>query len=149
MRWLALIALALPLALAACAHEQANQVTPRGVVPGISRDTSLAPGQWGGQHIELVVAPAGSASLTVDCAAGYIPGQLILGPGGFSSPGTWIREHGGPVHIDEIPEVHPAQYSGTITGDTMTLHIRLTDTGEDIGTYTLHAGEPGTVLRCL
>jgi hypothetical protein len=63
--------------------------------------------------------------------------------------GTFAREHGGPVRVGQVPDSHPAAYVGSVTATTMLLTVRLTDTNEVIGTFTLSRGSPGRVVKCL
>ncbi|HEV3063118.1 MAG TPA: hypothetical protein VGY48_33040 [Vicinamibacterales bacterium] len=106
-------------------------------------------GMWGGDHIALTVADAGS-HLEFDCAHGDITGMLTLDAGNqFNIQGTYIREHGGPIRVGEVPDSHPAAYVGSVTGATMMLSVRLTDTNEVIGTFALSRGSAGRVVKCL
>ena len=43
----------------------------------------------------------------------------------------------------------PARYRGTIEKQTMTLRVMLTDTVQDIGTFSLTFGVSGRVFKCL
>lgn len=111
-----------------------------------TRDVS---GPWGGEHILLVVSDTGS-TIEYDCANGTIAGAILPGDDGrFENSGTHIRGHGGPARQDEVPDAHPASYSGRIEGNMMTLTVRETDTGTAIGTYKLERGVAGRVFKCL
>jgi hypothetical protein len=104
---------------------------------------------WGGDHIALTVADAGS-HLEFDCAHGDIPGMLTINTGNeFDVQGTYVREHGGPIVVGAVPDSHPAAYVGSVSAATMALTIRLTDTNELIGTFTLSRGSAGRVLKCV
>jgi hypothetical protein len=108
----------------------------------------FATGMWGGAHIRINVNE-GSADVEYDCANGTIKGPLTVdGEGCFSWSGIHSREHGGPIRKDEKPDSHPASYTGAIKDDTMTLTVKLTDTGETLGTFTLKRGNPGRVFKC-
>lgn len=126
-----------------------------GVVAGYScGDTTTGPsrfpaGVWGGDHISLSVTDT-STHLELDCARGDIPAVPTLDRRGqFDVAGTYVREHGGPIRQGEIPDSHPAIYSGRVASTTMTLTIRLSDTNELIGTFTLVSGSLGRVFKCL
>jgi hypothetical protein len=109
----------------------------------------LPVGVWGGDHITLAVADA-STHLELDCAHGDIPAVPTLDrEGQFEVAGTYVREHGGPIREDEISDRHPAIYSGRIAAKTMTLTIRLSDTNERVGAFTLVSGSSGRVFKCL
>ncbi|RMD92672.1 MAG: hypothetical protein D6813_05535 [Calditrichaeota bacterium] len=104
---------------------------------------------WGGPHIELHVL-GDSASVEYDCAHGTI--QEPLRPdrrGQFSAQGIHVLEHGGPVREGEPLDKHPAKYKGWTDGQTMTLSIILTDTGEPVGTFKLTRNQAGKLMKCL
>jgi hypothetical protein len=106
-------------------------------------------GLWGGEHVTLTVNDA-SSHLEFDCAHGDIPSALKPGADKtFTVPGTFVREHGGPIREDENVDARPAMYIGSVTGQTMQLTIRLTDPDSLIGTFTLIHGAPGRLLKCL
>jgi hypothetical protein len=106
-------------------------------------------GMWGGDHIAATVADTGT-HLEFDCAHGDIPGLLMVNARAeFDVSGTFVREHGGPIRVGEIPDSHPAAYAGSVTATTMVLTVRLTDTNEVIGTFTLSRDSPGRVVKCL
>lgn len=114
-----------------------------------NRKQRIRRGVWGGLHIRMEVA-ARSASIEYDCANGAINGPLTVDRNGnFNLRGTHTREHGGPIRENAKPDSHPAVYAGSIKGDTMTVSVRLTDTDEDVGTFTLKRGNVGRVFKCL
>jgi len=116
---------------------------------GKRRKQRIAGGQWGGQHIRMDVG-ATSATIEYDCANGSITGPLILdSKGHFSWRGTHVAEHGGPVRSDETANQHPATYTGSIKDNTMTLTVKLTDTNQTIGTFSLTHGRAGRVFKCM
>jgi hypothetical protein len=97
----------------------------------------------------MTVADA-STHLELDCAHGDIPAVVSVDRRGqFGVAGTYVREHGGPIRQGEIPDSHPAIYSGVVGSTTMTLTIRLGDTNESIGAFTLTSGSPGRIFKCL
>jgi hypothetical protein len=103
-------------------------------------------GQWGGDHVSLVVADQ-TSHVELDCAHGDFSGAVDSDR--FAIQGTFVREHGGPIRVDEKADSHPAMFSGTVSGTSMTLTIRLTDTNELVGSFTLTRGSPGRVVKCL
>lgn len=106
-------------------------------------------GQWGGQHIAMTVADTG-ATIEYDCASGTIAGPLLADDAGaFTASGTHTRGHGGPVRVGEVPDVHPASYTGNVRGGEMTLEVKEEDTGVVVGTFVLQRDSPGQVFRCL
>ena len=114
----------------------------------VSTTTDLN-GSWGGEHIALVITDTGS-TIEYDCANGSIAGPIRPGDDSrFENIGVHVRGHGGPMREDEVPDAHPASYSGRVTGDRMTLTVRETDTGTEVGTFTLERGAAGRVLKCL
>jgi len=106
-------------------------------------------GTWGGQHIRITVE-RGSASIEYDCATGTITGPLTINRNGsFSWKGFHTAQHGGPVRREEESNRQQATYSGSISGDTMTLRVKVSGKDEDTETYTLERGSSGEVFKCL
>ena len=107
---------------------------------------SIPTGNWGGQHINMKVG-AKSATIEYDCATGMIQGPLVVdGNGNFKLRGTHQPQHGGPIRADENPQDHPATYTGSIKGNTMTLSLKVGDSEEE--TFTLEKGKEGELFRC-
>lgn len=107
---------------------------------------SIPTGNWGGQHINMKVG-AKSATIEYDCATGTIDGPLVVdGDGNFNLRGTHRMQRGGPTRADETPNDHPATYTGSIKGNTMTLHLKISDSDEE--TFTLEKGKEGVLFRC-
>jgi hypothetical protein len=106
-------------------------------------------GEWGGEHISLSVS-LNRSTLEYDCAHGTIEGTIEPDRSGdFEVTGIHVREHGGPIQQDEVPDEHPARYVGWTNGEWMTLTVILTDTGLEIGTYRLRLGEQAQLFKCL
>jgi hypothetical protein len=106
-------------------------------------------GEWGGEHILLAVSLTGG-TVEYDCAHGTI-GEAIApdNDGNFTATGVHFREHGGPIREDEVPDEHPAVYSGWTNGRRMTLTVTLTDTGQVLGPYQLSLGDQAQLFKCL
>ncbi|HEY0365560.1 MAG TPA: hypothetical protein VGC73_03745 [Pyrinomonadaceae bacterium] len=103
-------------------------------------------GAWGGQHINMKVN-AKSATIEYDCATGTIQGPLVVDRhGSFNLRGTHRMEHGGPVRADETPGDHPATYTGSIKGNTMTLNLKVSDS--EVETFSLVKGQEGELFKC-
>jgi len=101
-------------------------------------------GPWGGEHVSLVVGPAGAA-VQFDCAHGEITVPLRLEPDGrFSLPGYYVRDVG-PTHDPE--DRRPATYFGSSDGASLTLSFTLDD-GEADGPFTAFPGAPPVVQLC-
>lgn len=111
-------------------------------------DAVIMNGTWGGDHAVLEVTSA-SASIEFDCAHGTLPVPLTLSRGTFDVTGDYVQEHGGPIRSDETVDRQPARYMGTVSGNTMTLLVKLTATAQDLGTYRLTRGSTGRVFKCL
>jgi hypothetical protein len=119
--------------------------------PANSAESSkkVSVGSWGGAHISLQVTEKGGV-FELDCANGVIEDPLALDPmDRFDCKGMYVREHGGPAHGGERPDVHPARFSGSSDGKKMTLMIKLTDTGQTIGEFTLILGREPQLTKCL
>ena len=108
---------------------------------GTPIDPSELAGTWGAENVVMTVTDVG-AHLELSCAHGDVAGALTENP--FSVGGTWVREVG-PV----IGDPRPALYTGSVVGDTMTLSIRLTDTNESVGSFTLIRGAVGRLVKCV
>ena len=112
----------------------------------IQKMQHIPSGLWGGPHISLNVR-AKSATIEYDCARGVINGPLVVDADGhFNLRGTYQMERGGPIRADDKPTAHPATYSGTIMGNTMTLTLKVA--GSDDETFTLEKGKPGELVKC-
>ena len=106
-------------------------------------------GQWGGQHVGLVMDEA-RGRLAYDCAAGTIDGPVTTDAAGrFAATGTHTPGQGGPDRIGHTPPTYPARYSGSVRGETMTLIVDVAAIGARIGPYTLRHGAAARLLRCL
>ena len=103
-------------------------------------------GVWGGEHINIEVAEK-SASIEYDCAHGLMEGPLVVDANGrFSLRGTHTPERGGPISADEQQQSHPANYVGSISGNKMTLTLKLKDAEDE--TFTLEKGKQGDIFKC-
>jgi hypothetical protein len=110
--------------------------------------TSVDKGLWGGDHVTMTVGET-NTHLEFDCAHGDIPGALSVNNGDLAASGTFVREHGGPIRVDEQLDQRPALYSGQVSNGRMKLSIRLTDSGEVVGSFDLLQGSAGRVFKCL
>jgi len=118
------------------------------ITSGARKMQRLSDGTWGGKHIQFEVSD-GSVNIEYDCAHGSIEGPLTFDrQGRFSWRGSYTREHGGPIRINEKVNNQPATYSGSINGDTMTLTVRLANTSDPVLTFTLTRGNVGRVWKC-
>ena len=113
-----------------------------------SPDSFVAIGTWGGDHALLTV-DAASANIEFDCAHGTLQAPIPLAHGDFDVAGEFVQEHGGPIREGEQVVHRPARYRGAIDKQTMTLHVTLTDTAQDVGTFSLRLGTGGRVFKCL
>lgn len=103
-------------------------------------------GVWGGEHIRIEVGTK-SATIEYDCAHGVIQGPLVVDSHGrFNLRGTHSLERGGPIRADEPERSQPATYTGSITGDRMTLTLKLANAEDE--TFTLERGKEGELFKC-
>ena len=108
---------------------------------------ALLAGDWGGQHIGLRLTATGGR-LEYDCAHGTI-GPLDVKPGGrFTAEGTHTPERGGPSLVSEVLPSYRIRYSGTVSGNRMTLRGDI-ETGVELGPFELRRGVPPILFRCL
>ena len=101
-------------------------------------------GTWGGDNAGLIVSDT-SAHVHIGCTLGDTKG--IIHPdasGSFSIDGTY--------NVDAFPIdrgiTHPANFSGTITGKSMTLTVVLTDNSQQLGPVTLTLGKEPKMGPC-
>lgn len=107
----------------------------------------LSAGTWGGPNVRIEVE-ASSARIDYSCANGTIAGPLTFdSKGRFTWRGFHTREGPGPIRVAD-GHGSPALYTGSVKGDTMTLTVKLTDSGEIIDTFTLKRGSAGRVFKC-
>ena len=106
---------------------------------------TIAAGRWGGPHVNLTVTPEGF-TLEFDCAAGSARGAPVIDrKGRFKLYGTYVSQPGSP----SVPrKSHPAEYSGSVKGDLMTLEVKLTDSRQSIGIYKLVFGQLQRLNKC-
>lgn len=108
----------------------------------------VADGNWGGNQVRLDVRQGG-ADIEFDCAHGTLDAALETDARGrFDVRGSFVRERGGPVRLNEKPDSTPARYSGSVAGDEMTLTVTLENSDESVGTFTLRRGSEGRLRKC-
>ena len=114
--------------------------------PVVGGRTSLV-GRWGGQSAALTLTDSGG-TIQYDCAHGGLLAALQPDEAGrFDVPGIHVREHGGPVSINERIDSLPARFTGVVRGDLMTLRVLV---GVDtIGPLELRRGVDAMLTRCL
>ena len=92
---------------------------------------------------------AKGATLEFDCAHGKIDQPIRRDARSrFAVRGTYEQEHGGAVRSGEVPNSQAALYTGTLTGNQMTVAVRLLDSDQQIGTFVVRRGEPARVFKC-
>lgn len=125
---------------------------------------TLPTGGWGGRQIQLNVSES-SATVEFDCAHGTIDEPLTLDADNrFDVAGTYEDETGGPAKnvsisnddgdprppaVADNPDHHPARYTGSFNGQTLTLSITLADTKREVGTFSLVRGAAARLHKCL
>ena len=104
-------------------------------------------GLWGGLHVTLEISEQ-SATLEFDCATGSIREPIVLDSAGhFDVAGSYNREGPGPVRQD-VQTDSSARYSGTVSGETMTLAVHLEGSSEPLLNLSLTRGKQGKIRRC-
>ncbi len=101
-------------------------------------------GLWGGENAALI-ADDSSAHVHIGCTYGNIH-QLIVpdADGRFVVPG----EQNITAHPVDAGIFHPAQFSGRIMGNNMSLTITLTDTTVTLGPVQLSFGKEPRMQAC-
>jgi hypothetical protein len=108
----------------------------------------LAVGTWGGENAGVIVNDS-IAHVHIACTLGNIPAPVVLEEGGrFDVAGTYVlRAY--PIHIG--PDL-PAQFSGTITNNRLTLRVAVNDTVEkktvNLGPVVLTLGRDPRMGPC-
>jgi hypothetical protein len=110
--------------------------------------TRVPEGKWGGVGL-LVEVGADGAKVELDAAHGAIEGPLVLdAEGRFEANGTLVRERPGPTRAGgKDVGGEPAQYRGTIAGDTLTLDVTLTRSKTAIGPLQAKLGAPARLRK--
>lgn len=110
---------------------------------------ALITGRWAGDRIELVLNEMGG-SVEFDCARG-----VILEPiqprddGRFDVPGSYSGLTRRPERIDETSaQAQTSRYEGTVSGDEMTITLRLTDSGQTLGPYSASRNGRSQLVKC-
>lgn len=111
---------------------------------GPSGLTSLPIGTWGGDDAGLIVRVT-EAHAHIGCTKGDVEGPIPLdSEGRFDVSGLY--------NVDAYPVdrgiVHPARFFGRSDGRTLTLRVRLTDTGQTLGPVELRLGREPSMRIC-
>ena len=113
----------------------------------LAPDSPVKAGQWGGQHISMTVAAA-SAEIEFDCGRATVPGTIETDRDGtFVTNGTFLQDRPGPT-TPNGPAQRPMRLSGTVKGNDMQLSIVLTDSDENLGSFTLTFGARPRLVKC-
>ena len=110
---------------------------------GVRPPKDLA-GTWGGENAGLI-ADDTSAHVHIGCTYGNVHQQIIPDANGrFDVPG----EQNITAHPVDLGVMHPARFTGRVTGITMTLTITLTDTTVSLGPVQLFLGKEPRMGPC-
>ena len=101
-------------------------------------------GTWGGDDAGLIVTDS-EVHVHIGCTLGDADGPIHPDDDGrFEATGTY--------NVDAYPVdrgiVHPARFSGRVTGTTMTLTVTLTDTTLQLGPVALVYGKEPEMGPC-
>ena len=101
-------------------------------------------GTWGGDDAGLIVSAEG-AHAHIGCTIGEVEGPIPLdAEGRFDLDVQW--------NVDAFPVDrgirHPARLSGRTDGHTMSLAVRLTDTGQSLGPAMVTFGRQPRMQDC-
>ena len=107
-------------------------------------------GEWGGEHIRLVVKET-RASAEFDCAFGETDEPIHPDKDGkFEARGIYMFERGGPIRAGAPPlKRHAALFRGWTDGKEMRLTVVLVDTGREVGNFSLSLGRRASLDKCL
>ena len=101
-------------------------------------------GTWGGDNAGLIVSDS-DVHVHIGCTLGDAVGPIRPDANGrFEATGTY--------NVDAYPVnrgiIHPAQFTGQITGQLMTLTVSLTDTARVLGPVNLIYGKEPKMGPC-
>lgn len=104
----------------------------------------LPPGTWGGEDAGVVVEGK-LAHVHIGCTRGDTSAPMAVDDDGqFDVMGTY--------NVDAFPvdqnRLHPARFTGQVSGETMTLAVRLVDTEQRLGPVTLRLGREPQMRQC-
>jgi hypothetical protein len=106
-------------------------------------------GTWGGVGVKLNIAE-NNTDFEFDCATANLKSKLKATDNQILEQfGTYIYEHGGPILVDEKPDIHPARFSGKIINDSMFLSITILDQKRADIPLKLKQNSLGKVFKCL
>lgn len=89
-------------------------------------DDHLALGTWGGENAG-VIATESATHVHIGCTFGDLPGDIVLdGTGRFNLEGSFVLR----AYPVQVGPPLPAQFSGRVSGGTLTLAIAVNDTVE-------------------
>ena len=118
-----------------------------GGLPPAAEQRQVAPGLWGGEHVRMIVSSKG-AQIEYDCASGKIDRAIVLDEkGGFNAQGSYTPERGGPRREGDVIPTR-ARYVGRVRGDTMRLTVRLEQSKQVVGVFTLTRGDDPLLTKC-
>lgn len=120
-----------------------------GCKSNISPENADSLGIWGGVGVQLEVTENHSF-FDMDCASAELNNKLkTTGNQVVEQFGTYTYEHGGPILIDEKPDVHPAKFRGEIVNDSMKIYITIMDQKRPDIPLKLKKNAFGKVVKCL
>ena len=107
-------------------------------------DDAVRVGTWAGEQVVLTVTSTG-AHLELPCASGDIESLALNNTNSFSADGVFVKERPGPRRGEE----HKARFFGTVASGSMTLNIRVSDSDETFGPFTLTFGAQPRLTKCV
>ncbi len=116
--------------------------------PGLPpNDGAIVTGRWGAPRAGLTLTESGGI-IEYDCAHGGFRAPVRPdGSGRFDIAGVHVREHGGPVRMDEVPDSIPARYVGQVSANRMTLRVFVR--ADTLGPFNLVKDVQPQLVRCL
>ncbi|HKB09446.1 MAG TPA: hypothetical protein VKD69_02290 [Vicinamibacterales bacterium] len=110
-------------------------------------ESNVRTGRWGGPHVAMTVTPE-RTDLEFDCGSASVDGAIPTDrDGAFTVTGTFLQERPGPTRPDGPPS-RPMRLTGRVNDDAMTINVRLTDSNEDLGSFTLAFGADARLVKC-
>lgn len=114
----------------------------------VPSDGLLAIGTWGGDNAGVIVTED-QAHVHVGCTFGDMPGRVHLDPSGrFTVDGSYVLR----AYPIQVGPSLPAQFSGRVSGSTLTLAVAVNDTVEKkvvaLGPVTVRFGRNPDLGPC-
>jgi hypothetical protein len=101
-------------------------------------------GTWGGDEAGLIATDS-TAHVHIGCSQGDAGGPIVVSGNRFDVPARY-NLFAYPVYREG--DERPARFSGTVSGDVVTLTVTMVDTAVTLGPVRLVRGREPTMANC-